>query len=129
MTKYNEENEPLKRAYFHHLAAARGLSEASIGVVASAIGRFEHSTGFRSFKRFHIEQAIAFRRKMDEATNARDGKPLSKGPSCKPSTHYAASSCGWRSSPAIAAESDIPTRIFSDLFLIQKRASRTHAGE
>jgi integrase len=78
MTKYNEENERLKRAFFHHLAAARGLSEASIGVVASAIDRFEQSTGFRSFKRFHIEQAIAFRRKMDEATNARDGKPLSK---------------------------------------------------
>ena len=77
MTKHNPENERMKRAYLHHLAAARGLSEDSIDVAASAIDRFEVSTGHRPFKSFHTEQAIAFRRKLEETVGAR-GKPLSK---------------------------------------------------
>jgi hypothetical protein len=44
----------------------------------AAINRFEQTTGHRSFKKFHSEQAIAFRRKMDDATRVRDGEPLSK---------------------------------------------------
>jgi integrase len=77
MSKHNAENERVKRLYFTHLRAARGLSEASIDPVAKAIHRFECSTNFRSFKKFHREQAIAFRRRLDEATRERDGKPLS----------------------------------------------------
>src|SRR5690349_17570009 len=76
--KYNEENERIKRAYRLHLKAARGLSDASIDVVAAAIHRFEVSTGFVSFKKFHFEQPIAFRRRLDEARNERTGKPISK---------------------------------------------------
>ena len=34
--------------------------------------------GFRTFKAFHMEQAIAFKRHLAEQTNARTGKPLSK---------------------------------------------------
>jgi len=78
MSKHNAENERIKRAYFTHLKAARGLSEASIDSVAKAIHRFESSTGFRSFKKFHVEQAIAFRRRLDEAVAARTQMPLSK---------------------------------------------------
>jgi hypothetical protein len=78
MPKHNSENERIKRMYFTHLKAARGLSEASIDGVAKAIHRFESSTGFRSLKKFHVEQAIAFRRRLDEAVSEREGKPLSK---------------------------------------------------
>jgi integrase len=78
MPKHNEENERIKRIYFTRLKAARGLNEASVDAAAKAIHRFELSTGFRSFKKFHIEQAIAFRRRLDEALSARDGEPLSK---------------------------------------------------
>jgi integrase len=78
MTKHNAENERIKRAYFIHLKAGRGLSEPSIDAIAKAIHRFEATTGFRSFKKFHIEQAIAFRRRLDEAVSEREGKPLSK---------------------------------------------------
>jgi integrase len=46
--------------------------------VAKAIHRFESLTEFRSFKKFHIEQAIAFRRRLDETLNEKDRKPLSK---------------------------------------------------
>jgi integrase len=78
MARHNADNERIKRAYFVHLKAARGLSETSIDAAAKAIHRFELSTGFRSFKSFHIEQAIAFRRRLDEALSQRSGKPLSK---------------------------------------------------
>jgi integrase len=77
MTKHNTENERIKRAYLHHLAAARGRSEASIDVAVFAIDRFENSAGHRPFKSFHTEQAMAFRRKLEETVGAR-GKPLSK---------------------------------------------------
>ena len=76
--KHNEENERIKRAYRLHLKAARGLSEASIDVASAAIHRFEQSVTFRPFKKFHFEQAIAFRRRLDEARNERTGNPISK---------------------------------------------------
>jgi integrase len=77
MTKHNPENERVKRAYRLHLQHSRGMSEASIDVSTAAIYRFEESTGFRSFKRFHNEQAMAFRRSLNGATGVRSGKPLS----------------------------------------------------
>jgi integrase len=76
--KHNEENERTKRAYRLHLKAARGLSDASIDVASAAIHRFEESTAFRPFKKFHFEQAIAFRRRLDEARNERTGNLISK---------------------------------------------------
>jgi len=76
--KHNEENERIKRAYRLHLKAARGLNDSSIDVATAAIHRFEESTAFRPFKKFHFEQAIAFRRRLDEARNERTGNPISK---------------------------------------------------
>jgi integrase len=76
--KHNEENERIKRAYRLHLKAARGLSDASIDVASAAIHRFEESAAFRPFKKFHFEQAIAFRRRLDDARNVRTGNPISK---------------------------------------------------
>ena len=78
MPQHNIENERIKRAYFRHLRAARGLSEASIDAAVKAIHRFEVSTGFRSFRKFHVEQAIAFRRRLEDATAVRTDEPLSK---------------------------------------------------
>jgi integrase/recombinase XerD len=76
--KHNEENERTKRAYRLHLKAARGLNDARVDVATAAIHRFEQSTSFRSFKKFHFEQAVAFRRRLEEARNERTGKPISK---------------------------------------------------
>jgi integrase len=78
MTKRNPENERAKRAYVHHLRGARGQSPATVGQTVSAIHRFEQSTGFRPFKKFHIEQAIAFCRMLADEAGTRDGKVLSK---------------------------------------------------
>ena len=56
MTKSNAENEHIKRDYFQHLRGARGRSPATITMAAAAIHHFEESTGYRPFKKFHIEK-------------------------------------------------------------------------
>ena len=77
MAKYNAGNERIKREYLTYLKAAKGLSEASLDAVVKAIHRFEESTKFRDFHKFHIEQAVAFRRQLSEVTTTAGGKPLS----------------------------------------------------
>lgn len=78
MTKHNAANERIKREYFRYLAEAKGRDEGTIDGVATALARFEESTGRRDFKRLHREQAIAFKRKLADASNARTGERLSK---------------------------------------------------
>jgi len=76
MPTYSPQNERLKRRYLAHLKAAKGLSEASLDAVVKALHRFEQSTNFRDFRKFHIEQAIAFRQKLEKQIGE-SGKPLS----------------------------------------------------
>ena len=78
MTKYNPENERIKRRYFDWLKEARSYSEASVDAAAKALSRFEEYTAFRPFKAFHREQAKAFKRRLAEQTGQRSGKKLSK---------------------------------------------------
>jgi integrase/recombinase XerD len=78
MPKYNADNERTKRRYFTYLKEAKRRSEPSVDAAAKAIHRFEVDTGFRSFKAFHREQAVAFKRRLAEQLNERTGKPLSK---------------------------------------------------
>lgn len=78
MSKHNAENERIKRDYFQYLKEAKGRDEQSLDVVAMAVHRFEKSTRFRNFKLFHKEQAVAFKRLLNEETNKQTGKPLSK---------------------------------------------------
>jgi integrase/recombinase XerD len=66
MRQHNAENERIKREYLIYLKAAKGLSEASLDMVAKAIHRFEVSTKFRSLRKLHVEQAVAFRRQLSE---------------------------------------------------------------
>jgi hypothetical protein len=78
MRQHNAENERVKREYLIYLKAAKGLSEASLDTVVKAIHRFEVSTKFRSLRKFHVEQAVAFRRQLSETDSSETGKPLSK---------------------------------------------------
>jgi len=78
MRQYNAENERVKREYLIYLKAAKGQSEASLDTVAKAIHRFEVLTKFRSLRKFHVQQAVAFRRHLSEADSSETGKPLSK---------------------------------------------------
>jgi integrase len=76
--KISAENERIKRDYFQYLREAHGRDEATIDGAAKALARFEDSTGRKPFKRFHREQAVAFKKKLAAALNARTGERLSK---------------------------------------------------
>jgi hypothetical protein len=78
MPTHNPENERIKRRYFAYLKEAKRRGEPSVDAAAKALSRFELDTRFRSFKTFHPEQAVAFKRRLAEQTNARTGKPLAK---------------------------------------------------
>jgi integrase/recombinase XerD len=78
MRTHSPENERIKRAYFAYLKEARRLSEPSIDAAAAAISRFEAYTSYRDFKSFHIQQAVAFKRKLAEQISRRTGQRLSK---------------------------------------------------
>lgn len=76
--KVNEENERVKRRYLAWLRNAKRCDETTVDKAADAILRFEESTSFRSFKRFHIEQAITFKDKLARERSAKTGQPLAK---------------------------------------------------
>lgn len=78
MAKHNAANTRIKRYYFDYLKEAMRRDEASIDQVAKAIARFEEATGHKDFKRFHREQAKAFKHRLSESKNERTGKPLAR---------------------------------------------------
>ncbi|QZH74148.1 MAG: tyrosine-type recombinase/integrase [Erythrobacter sp.] len=78
MAKHNANNTRIKREYFEYLKEAMRRDEASIDQAAKAIARFEEASGHKDFKRFHRQQAVAFKRRMDSEKNARTGKPLAR---------------------------------------------------
>ncbi|MBN15507.1 MAG: recombinase XerC [Pelagibacterium sp.] len=78
MAKHHPENERIKRQYFAYLEEAKRMAPSSVDQVAASIVLFEKSTGYRSFKAFHIEQAKKFKRDLDASTNPKTGKPLAK---------------------------------------------------
>lgn len=78
MSKHNAQNERVKREYLQFLKEARGRDEATIDRVAKSLARFEDSTARKDFRKFHREQAMAFKRRMADERNARTDQPLSK---------------------------------------------------
>lgn len=78
MPRHNAANTRIKREYFDYLKEAMRRDEASIDQVAKAITRFEEAIGHKDFKRFHREQAKAFKRRLDSEKNVRTGKPLAR---------------------------------------------------
>lgn len=76
--KRNPENERIKRRYLIWLGEAKRCDPATIDKAAAAILKFENSTDYRSFKRFNIEHAIAFKRQLAKLRHERTGAPLSK---------------------------------------------------
>ena len=78
MAKHNAANERIKRNYFHYLREAKGRGDASVDAVAKALSRFEESNGHKDFKKFHIEQAVVFKPKLDKQIAARTGERLSR---------------------------------------------------
>lgn len=77
MSKYNAENERVKRKYFTFLKEAKRQNEQTLDGVAKAISRFESFTKYKSFKAFHYQQAVAFKNHLSKQ-KGQAGKPLSK---------------------------------------------------
>ena len=78
MSKHNADNERIKRRYFSFMKEAKRYNETTVDAVAKALSRFEEYTKHRDFKKFHFEQAIAFKKHLAEQKNHQTGKPLSK---------------------------------------------------
>ena len=78
MRKVNEENERIKRRYLKYLKNAKRKDISTVHKAADGILRFEASTNYTSFKKFHIEQVIKFREKLENEISKTTGKPLSK---------------------------------------------------
>ncbi|MBX9614458.1 MAG: hypothetical protein K2X25_02570 [Caulobacteraceae bacterium] len=78
MAKNNPANERIKRSYFIYLREARRRNDKSVDEVAKALSRFEEATARKDFGRFHREQAVAFKRKLDDQISARTGERLSR---------------------------------------------------
>ena len=78
MIKHNPENERIKRKYFAFLKEAKRHSEPTVDATAKALSRFEDYTKYKDFKKFHFQQAIAFKKNLAEQKGKQSGKQLSK---------------------------------------------------
>ncbi len=78
MTTHSANNERIKRRYFSFLKEAKRQSNPTVDAVAKALNRFEVFTKYRDFKKFHYEQAIAFKNHLAEQRNQQTGDKLSK---------------------------------------------------
>src|SRR4051812_25952091 len=75
---HNPNNERIKHEYLRFLKEAKRKNEATLDKVAKAVARFEVSTGHRDFKKFHVEQAIAFKRTLADHDSQTTGEKLSQ---------------------------------------------------
>ncbi len=78
MTKRNEINIRVIREYLAYLKESQRNGEQTLDTVAAAIARFEAFTKHRDFKKFHYEQAIAFKRHLANQKSQRGRDTLSK---------------------------------------------------
>jgi len=78
MTKYNKENEIIKRKYYKWQKEANGKSASTIDNIRKAIDRFEKYTRYKSFKKFNSDQAIAFKNYFLGTRASRSKETLSK---------------------------------------------------
>ena len=76
MRNVNEENERIKRDYLGYCRDALGEDRKTIDTKAAVLRDFELAMGVKPFKAFHIEWAARFKRHLENARNARTGKPL-----------------------------------------------------
>ncbi|MEM6665582.1 MAG: tyrosine-type recombinase/integrase [Pseudomonadota bacterium] len=75
MVKHNADNERIKHRYQLYREGACGQNAASVDKALAAIHDFEQSTGFKPFRLFHINQAMAYVRTLGDRINPKTGKP------------------------------------------------------
>lgn len=77
MKNARAENAKIMRTYELYLKEAEGKNEKTIERARSSIAEFEDSTGGKSFKAFHIDQAIKFKDHLKKRKSKRGKKTLS----------------------------------------------------
>ena len=77
MTNHNPNNERVKRKYFIFLKEAKRHNEATVDAVAKALSRFEEYGKYKDFKRFHFNQAVAFKNHLAVQRKHNSDKKLS----------------------------------------------------
>lgn len=76
--KHCPANERVKRRYFIRLREVKGQGSTTVDTVAAALSRFEQHTGYRDFKKFHVEQVRSFKKHLtSEARGQKSGEGLS----------------------------------------------------
>ena len=78
MTKFNANNERVKRIYFEWQKEANQKSQNSIDNIRQAMTRYEVYTKFQDFKSFNKHKAIAFKKHLAETKAVLSHEPLSK---------------------------------------------------
>lgn len=96
ITKYNANNERIKRRYLTFLKQAKGQNEASIDAVAKALVRFESYSKHKDFRAFHFEQAVGFKKHLANQLHYKTGKPLSLA-TLNSTVRYLKTFIGWLS--------------------------------
>ena len=66
----NESNERIKRQFLEYRKYARQLSEKSLDREIAALERFDVWNGRKDYSRFHIEQAMGFRKHLEQVKSA-----------------------------------------------------------
>ncbi len=77
MIEHNPKNERIKREYFRYLTEAEGKSPATLDGIRKAILRFEQYNRLKDLSSFNREQAIAFKRHLEETKGKKSGESLS----------------------------------------------------
>lgn len=72
-----EKNERIKRHFLEYRKFARQLSDRTLDRELAALERFDVWNGRTDFAQFHIEQAMGFRKHLEQAKGATN-KPLAK---------------------------------------------------
>lgn len=78
MRKHHPNNERVKREYLIYLEQAKRMSTSTVDQIAASIALFEESTGFKDFRKFHRNQAIAFKDRLQTTANKETGRPLAR---------------------------------------------------
>jgi site-specific recombinase XerD len=64
VSSINPSNERIKRRYFHRMAEADGLAEATIEAAARSIADYERFTGWKDLRDFHEKDALGYKKHL-----------------------------------------------------------------
>lgn len=78
-TKYNADNEVVKYNFLKHLEHTQdGKDQKTVKQFANAIFEFEFANGFKDFRKYNLDWAIAFKDHLNDKRNKQTGQNISK---------------------------------------------------